>query len=105
MANVRSMNRRAYSFVLLLYPADFRWRFGPEMLEVFDRQIENARHSGGSARVGRVWADVSIEVIRDAVLGRAMSLSFGVPVVAALSSSVLFLLFFWAAGFARHCTK
>ena len=37
------MTRAAYRFLLLLHPADFRRRFGPELLWIFDE----ASSSGG----------------------------------------------------------
>ena len=51
-----SFSRRLYASLLRLYPADFRERYGPEMLRVFTDGCRDAYATRGVIGLLAVWA-------------------------------------------------
>jgi hypothetical protein len=94
-----------YRVMLYAYPSRLRAEFGEDMLSVFEQQLLDARHRGGLLEVGRIWARTLWETSQLATMQCAAPVNCGIAVMSLLSSSALFLLFFWAAGLARHCVK
>jgi hypothetical protein len=99
---VRS-SRQLYSVVVKLYPATLRRTFAAEMLDVFEAQLAEAWIQDGVFGLMQVWSCVITEVMQGPAPRRLLQTLISVPAISLLSSSVLFLLFFWAGGFAGSC--
>jgi len=95
---------RVYRIILLAYPARLRQEFGLDMLAVFEEQLQDASREGLRKMI-RVWTRAVWETVRVAAPAHLAPGSYGIAVLSLLSSSVLFLLLFWAGGFGRHCVK
>lgn len=96
---------RVYRVMLYAYPSRLRAEFGEDMLSVFEQQLLDARHSGRPLGVCRIWARVLWETGQLVTMPFAVPANCGLAVMSLLSSSALFLFFFWATGLARHCVK
>jgi hypothetical protein len=95
-------SRDLYRLFIKLYPDTLQRQFAAEMLDVFEEQIAEAWTGKGVSGCARVWCCVMAEVLHGpATLGFLQVLS--VPVISLLSSSALFLLFFWVTGLAKAC--
>jgi len=103
MNRVVSSSRQVYSVLVRLYPATLQRRFAAEMLDVFEEQLAEAWTERGVSGLMQVWCCVVTEVIQGPAPRRLLQTLIGVPAISLLSSSVLFLLFFWAGGFTRPC--
>jgi hypothetical protein len=59
------MNRheRIYRRLLRLYPADFRARFGNEMISLFREQLRDARSSGERRQIASLWARCLVDLV------------------------------------------
>jgi hypothetical protein len=59
------MNRheRIYRRLLRLYPADFRARFGNEMISLFREQLRDARSSGERNQIASMWARCLVDLV------------------------------------------
>ena len=82
MSGILRLSTRAYGGVLLLYPADLRRDFGPEIRELFSEDLNDAWQSNGLTGVLRVWWCAFCEFLRIALPGMASNPAFAVPVVA-----------------------
>jgi hypothetical protein len=102
MSRVVRSSRKVYSVLVKLYPATLRRGFAAEMLDVFEEQLEGAWTENGVSGLMQVWGCVIAEIRGPAAL-RLLQTLFSIPTISLLSSSVLFLLFFWAGGFAKSC--
>ena len=97
------MSRRVYQFILYAYPSRLRTEFGSDMMSLFEQQLIDARREGGFWQVCRVWAWALWE---SSEAFASMAVAYGsIGALSILSSSALFLLFFWVAGFANRCVK
>jgi hypothetical protein len=94
---------RAYSFLLLFYPAPLRSRFGPEMSSVFEEQTHAAWQESGYTGVLESWWRALAEVICIAFPARLERLK--IPAISLLLSLFLAALFFANAVPAGHCHK
>ena len=103
MIAVINASRQVYRVILFAYPSRLRIEFGPDMLSVFEQQLLDARHEGGLRQVCRVWGWALWETTRIVAFARLEPAS--IALLSMLSSSALFLLLCWAAGFAQHCVK
>jgi hypothetical protein len=58
------MNRheRLYRRLMRLYPADFRARFGNEMISLFREQLRDARSSGERRQIASLWARCLVDL-------------------------------------------
>jgi hypothetical protein len=96
---------RVYRAMLHVYPSRLRAEFGEDMLSVFEQQLLDARSSGGSFEVFRIWVRALWETAQLITVPCPAPAGWGIAAISLLSSSALFLFFFWAAGLARHCVK
>jgi hypothetical protein len=55
MNRPEASHERAYRGLLRLYPAEFRTRFGDEMVQLFGDQLRDARAAGAPAGTARTW--------------------------------------------------
>lgn len=55
-----------FGFLLLLFPRDFRGRFGSEMEQVFQEQKNEAHNEGGTMGMLRLWWETIVGVFRTA---------------------------------------
>lgn len=94
---------QCYAVIVRLYPATLQRQFGQEMLGVFEEQIQDAWMSRGFAGLARVWAYVLAEVFTERAPRLAVRILCGVPMLSMATASLLFVVFFWASGFARPC--
>ncbi len=67
MSGLLRLSARAYGGILLLYPADLRRDFGPEMRELFGEDLDDAWQGSGA-----VWSVGRVVV-------RIFASSFGLP--------------------------
>ena len=96
---------RVYRVMLQAYPSRLRDEFGEDMLSVFEQQLLDGRSTGGLLEVCRIWARTLWETAHLITMPYPAPADCGIVAVSLLSSSVLFLVFFWAAGLARSCVK
>ena len=96
---------RVYRVMLYAYPSRLRAEFGEDMLSVFEQQLLDARHSGRPLEICRIWARVLWETAHLITMPFAVPANCGLTAMSLLSSSALFLFFFWATGLARQCVK
>jgi len=94
---------RLYAVLLLLYPREFRDRFGIEMIDSFSEEIRCQRQVHGYRGVARTWCSAFCETF--SVAGPLHLQGSIVPALLAsiLASSVLILAFF--AAVTPHCMK
>jgi hypothetical protein len=57
----------AYGRLLRLYPRAFRERFGPEMAQLFDDQLRDARSESGTRGVAVTWFRTVIDLVSNAI--------------------------------------
>lgn len=69
-----SFSRRLYASLLRLYPADFRERYGPEMLRVFTDGCRDAYATRGVIGLLAVWARATGDLFINAGLERARAM-------------------------------
>jgi hypothetical protein len=73
------------------------------MLDVFEEQVAEAWAEKGVSGLARVWGCVIAEALNGPAAQKTLNVVFGVPGASLVSSSALFLLFFWASGLAKVC--
>jgi hypothetical protein len=105
MTTVIAASCRLYRVFLFAYPPRLRDEFGFDMMSAFEQQLADAARDGGAIEVFRVWWRALWEMTHIGVLSRLAPASCSIAALSLVSSSALFLLFFWAAGFAQHCAK
>jgi hypothetical protein len=96
---------RVYRVMLYAYPSRLRAEFGDDMLSVFEQQLLDARRNGGPIEVCRIWARTLWETAHLIAMPCPAPANCGIAIMSLLSSSALFLFFFWVTGLARHCVK
>jgi len=80
-----------YRTLVRLYPAEFRQRWGAEMVDTFGMQIHDAAAEGGWTAVIGTWSSAVAEFLRIALPLQLTRTSVVVPVVSlAVSSAVFF---------------
>ena len=62
---------RLYAALLLLYPAEFRRRFGPDMRQLFTDRLRSERARNGAPGTAAVWAGILFDLVPSAVAERA----------------------------------
>jgi hypothetical protein len=102
---IRLLSCRAYSWLLLLYPAGLRADYGSEMQAVFREQVRDAYIERGLLGFAGIWWRVAVEVIEGVWPAEIDWLRFGIPVASLVSSFVALMVFLWASGAMRHCAK
>jgi hypothetical protein len=103
MSKAVNSSRQLYSVLVKLYPERLQRSFATEMLDVFEEQLAEAWAKEGVFGLVQVWSRVIAEIIQGPAPLRLLQTLTSVPAISLMSSSVLFLLFFWAGGFARTC--
>lgn len=103
MSNAVRASRQMYRVLVRIYPARLQRTFAEEMVDVFEEQLADAWCRKGVFGLMQVWCCVITEVIQGPAVLRLVQTLISVPTISLVSSSVLFLLFFWAGGFARPC--
>jgi hypothetical protein len=103
MSAVVKQSREIYRLLIKLYPSTLQRQFAAEMLDVFEEQLADAWSEKGVSGFARVWGCVMAEVLNGPAAQGVLKTVFGVPGASLLSSSALFLLFFWASGLANVC--
>jgi hypothetical protein len=99
---VVKQSRKFFRRFIKLYPDTLQRQFAAEMLDVFEEQVAEAWAKKGVFGFARVWCCVMAEVLHGPAT-RGFLQVFSVPAISLLSSSALFVLFFWAAGFTKAC--
>lgn len=99
MPSTTALSNQIYSALLLLYPLDLRRQFGPEMVEVFSAQIDEASRRAGWLGEVRVWRCVAGETIR--ILASSHMQIIGISVTSVLATYALMDTLFWFMG-GRH---
>jgi len=105
MRTVIDASCRVYRVMLYVYPYRLRADFGEDMLSMFQQQLLDARSSGGSLEVCRIWARALWETAHLVTIPFPAPASCGIAVMSLVGSSALFVFITWAAGWARHCVK
>ncbi|HLH15662.1 MAG TPA: hypothetical protein VKX45_00505 [Bryobacteraceae bacterium] len=96
---------QVYRVILYAYPSRLRAEFGEDMLSLFEQQLVDARRSGGSLEVCRIWGRTLWETAHLIAMPFPAAAECRIAAISLLGSSALFAFFFWAAGLARHCVK
>jgi hypothetical protein len=91
-------NRAVYTGLLILYPADFRHKFGAEMADVFEAMIHDAIVERGPAGIIRLWQSALWECLTVAMGSRLASHVAIAGAISFLLSSLLTLFFFRAVS-------
>lgn len=97
------VERTLYAAVLCAYPAEFRARFGGEMMDVFSEEIRNQQQLSGSPGAFRVWCSALWEVASVAGPMRLQNSLARALLISILTSSVMAFAFF--AAVTPHCGK
>jgi hypothetical protein len=87
-----------YSILLVLYPHDLRARFGPDMLELFENQLNDALKTRGTVGIVRPWFTAVGELLDVAVPARLTSTGAIAGALSFLVSSGIAWVFFRAVG-------
>ena len=82
---------RTYGVLLTLYPRDLRLKFAEEMMEVFEKQVEDAWDERGFIGLVQVWLCTIRELLCVALPSQMGQPIFVVPTVSLISNSALFL--------------
>lgn len=85
-----------YKMLLFAYPADFRLRFGSEMITAFSDLICDEWKHNGLPGVARVWRSALEEVFSAAVPLRLQSSIVVATSLSLVSSFALFMAIFYA---------
>ena len=91
MPTTLKASSRAYSVLVTLYPVDLRRRFGEEMLDVFEQQLECAWAERGIRGMLLIWLCAIGELLFVALPAQLAQPIFIVPVLSLFSNSVMFL--------------
>jgi hypothetical protein len=102
MNAILRLSLKLYRGLVQLYPAELQRRFGSEMVDVFEQQLLWAWQQRGAIGIGRVWCCVFVEVATEASIPGLTQTAI-IPAASVLLSFGLFLVFVWAAGFAKTC--
>ncbi|HLK22079.1 MAG TPA: hypothetical protein VKT81_24190 [Bryobacteraceae bacterium] len=86
---------RFYGWILLLYPFALRRRFGQEMAEVFQQQIQDALRHAGWRGVAQAWTCAVEEAILVAIPARLDPGVLGVGALSLLSTVAIFYFVLW----------
>jgi hypothetical protein len=89
-----------YKMLLLAYPADFRLRFGTEMVTTFSDLISDEWEQNGLPGVARVWWSTLGEVFSAALPLQLQSSIVVATSLSLVSSFALFLAIFYAIAHA-----
>ena len=95
MRKQASMQTRIYTYLLVLYPADVRRRFGRAMVEIFEDLIGEA---GSAGAVAGIWALAVRELLTVAIPLRLENTRVFAAAVSLLLSSFLAWFFFRSVG-------
>ena len=96
-AGVR-IGRIIYGGLLAFYPAEFRRKFGEEMLDVFLALLRDAFVAGRAVEVFSLWRSVLWELLVVALPSRLVSNEVITGALSFLASAALFLFFFRAVS-------
>jgi putative ABC transport system permease protein len=75
------LGERGFTALLLLYPRDFRERFGDEMLAFFRARRAEARHRHGARGTLRLWRHLVIDILLSAPVERIRAFTDARPPV------------------------
>ena len=96
MTSAVRASRGLYKILLLAYPADFRLRFGTEMVTTFSDLISEEWEHNGLTGVARVWRSALGEVFSAAVPLQLQSSILVAMSLSLVSSFALFVAIFYA---------
>jgi hypothetical protein len=96
MASALRASCGLYKMLLLVYPADFRLRFGAEMITTFSDLICDEWEHNGLPGVARVWRSALGEVFSAAVPLQLQSSIVVAMSLSLVSSFALFVAIFYA---------
>ena len=91
METALKVSSRAYAVLLVLYPDELRRRFGEEMTDVFDQQLEGAWEEGGFLGLARIWLRAIGELLFVALPAQLAQPIVVVPTLSLISNSFIFL--------------
>jgi hypothetical protein len=69
----RNFSERLYRILLFAYPRSFRDEFGDAMIEFHRDRLAHAHREAGLPATARVWAQVAIDLLRNALPARVES--------------------------------
>lgn len=92
----------AYSWLLYLYPRDFRSEFGAEMLEVFGEDVRDSWNSRHAAGLIEAWQFALRELITVALPLQLRSNLVVASVVSLLGTTLLYGMLFLAFNDKSH---
>src|SRR5215831_11240182 len=63
LRNVISCSERAYQWLLKFYPKEFRFEFGPEMIQVFRTRCRDELEGHSGSRVIGFWGSTLVDLV------------------------------------------
>jgi hypothetical protein len=95
MKVILRLSCRLYGCLLVLYPAPLRGRFGNEMADVFEQQIQEAWQIHRFPGVARVWSSAAEELILVALPARFNPALLRICAISLLSTMAVFYFVLW----------
>jgi hypothetical protein len=95
MTAILRLSCRLYGWLLVLYPAALRCRFGEEMAEVFEQQIQEAWRIDRFPGLARVWSSAAEELILVALPARFNRELLRICAISLLSTVAVFYFVLW----------
>ncbi len=95
MTAILRLSCRLYGWLLVLYPSALRGRFGNEMAEVFEQQIQEAWRIGGLRGIAFVWSSAAEEFILVALPARLNPGLLRICAISLLSTVAVFYFVLW----------
>jgi hypothetical protein len=95
MTAILRLSCRLYGWLLVLYPFALRSRFGEEMAEVFEQQIQDAWRIDRFPGLARVWSSAAEEFILVALPARFNGELLRICAISLLSTVAVFYFVLW----------
>ncbi len=95
MTAILNLSYRLYGWSLYLYPFALRSRFGTEMADVFERQIQEAWQIDRLRGLARVWSCAAEELILVALPARLHPGLLRICAISLLSTIAVFYFVLW----------
>ena len=89
-----SVSARLYKLLLIIYPAEFRRRYGREMAQVFRDRCRQQMQQGGKLGIARLWTRMFIDLLGTASVEHLEGIRKGETVMKALQKLSLAILIY-----------
>jgi hypothetical protein len=98
MTSILCLSCRLYGWLLVLYPSALRVRFGKEMADVFEQQIQDGWRIHRLLGLARVWYCAAEELILVALPARFNPELLRICAISLLSTVAVFYFVLWGVA-------